>query len=193
MDRVLTFVTRPIGRALALTVALAIGLLVAPATTALLASAALAVFGMAGIRVRPTDDFMRNLIAQGLLDPSGGYLLNLVAKAANYVLVAPTAAGLGDPSGTVFTNRGAVGATTFTLPAVTQAMAGMFYDFLGFANQSITVIGPAGATVTFNNAAATSVAMSTAGGKIGGHIRAVCDGTNWYLFGDIVGVTYTVA
>jgi hypothetical protein len=42
----------------------------------------------------------------------------------------------------VFTNRGAVGAVTFTLPAAAPALAGVFYEFLGIADQSITVATP---------------------------------------------------
>jgi hypothetical protein len=82
---------------------------------------------------------------------------------------------------------------TFTLPVITAIMAGLWYEFDGVANQNIGVAAAAGTVVTFNNAAATSVTASTAGGKIGAHFRAVCDGTSWHVIGDAVGVTYTVA
>jgi hypothetical protein len=143
--------------------------------------------------VQTDSDLVRQLIAWGICDAAAGIQkLRVVAKAANYQLLAATAA-TGDSSGTVFTNRGAVGAVTFTLPAIVAQMAGHYYDFVGVANQTFTVAGAAGTVVTFNNVAATSVACSTAGGKIGAKIRAICDGTSWILVGDTVGGTYTVA
>lgn len=157
--------------------------------------------GLAGISGAPflfgtvqTDsDIVRQLIAWGLADAAAGVMkIRVVAKTANYQVLAATAAS-GDSSGTVFTTRGAGGAVTFTLPAIVAQMAGHYYDFVGVANQTFTVAGAAGTVVTFNNAAATSVACSTAGGKIGAKIRAICDGTSWILVGDVVGVTYTVA
>jgi hypothetical protein len=148
------------------------------------------VFGV-GI-VRPTEDIVRYLIAWGLLDLQGGLKLNLVVKTADYTVVAPTAT-LGDPSGTQFTTRGAGGAVNFTLPAPSVALIGCTYEFHNTVDQNMTVTAGAGKAVTFNNAAAASLAASTAGQKIGAHIKAVCDGTSWHLIGDRIGVTYTVA
>src|SRR5262245_10161847 len=124
-----------------------------------------------------TDDIVKYLIAWGLMDAAGGFKKGApVAKTGNYQIVAAT-----DPSGTVFTNRGAGAAVTFTLPVITPALAGVTYEFEGVADQNITVAGAAGSVVTFNNAAATSLAASTAGQKIGAHITAYCDGTSWFL------------
>jgi hypothetical protein len=135
------------------------------------------------------SDIIRQLVAWGVLDAKGGLLLRPpVAKTANYQIVVGT-----DASGTCFTTRGAAGAVTFTLPAVSAALAGYTYEFVGVANQNIGVAAAAGTVVTFNNAAATSVTASTAGGKIGAHFRAICDGTSWHVIGDTVGVAYTVA
>lgn len=146
------------------------------------------VLGMA-VKVDPTNDLIKLMAKLGFTDALGGIRAsNIVAKTADYVMAAAT-----DLSGTLFTNRGAAGAVTFTLPAITAALAQTYFDFVGVANQTFTVAAAAGTVVTFNNAAATSVACSTAGAKIGAHIRATCDGTSWHLNGDTVGVTYTVA
>lgn len=113
----------------------------------------------------------------------------VVAKTAAYTLNPARP----DMPGTIFTNRGAVGAVTFTLPAPNAGLTGAFFRFIGVADQTITVSAGAGKAVAFNNAAAASLAMSTGGQKIGGEIRATCDGTSWILEGVSVGVTYTVA
>jgi len=99
----------------------------------------------------------------------------------------------GDFSGSVFTTRGALGAVVFTLPNPTMALAECLYTFIGIADQNLTVAAPAGKVVAFNNAAATSLAATTAGQKIGAVIQAQCDGVSWILQGDTLGVAYTVA
>lgn len=150
-----------------------------------------AVFGALGQDA--TSDAVRVLASWGILDISGGVKRRIVAKVNNYQIVSPMTATGGDPSGTCFTTRGAAGAVTFTLPAITPNQAGVEYEFDGVANQNIGVAAAAGTVVTFNNAAATSVTASTAGGKIGAHFHAWCDGISWHVVGDAVGVTYTVA
>lgn len=106
---------------------------------------------------------------------------------------------LRDQPDTVFTNRGAAGAVTFTLPAPGAQYLGVRYTFRGVADQTITVAGnTAGDIVTLNDTAANSVAMSTAGQKIGGVIEAECIKTGdstykWSVQGLTVGVAYTVA
>jgi hypothetical protein len=137
-------------------------------------------------------DLLRLLIGIGLARSSDGNLypppLNVVAKLTSYT-IAPS-----DPCGTLFTNRGAVGAVTFTLPAPTAVAAGTYYDFLGVAGQNILVATAVADTlIAFNDAQADSVAISTAGALIGAHARAICDGTAWAYVGDTVGVTYTAA
>lgn len=150
------------------------------------------VFAMAA-DASASSDIVRQLIAWGLYDAAGGVKFRApVAKVNNYQILSP-ATGAGDASGTCFTTRGAAGAVTFTLPAVALNLMGVWYEFDGVANQNIGVAAAAGTIVTFNNAAATSVTASTAGGKIGAHFRAICDGTSWHVIGDAVGVTYTVA
>lgn len=117
-------------------------------------------------------------------------LSNIRAKTANYT-VDPTK----DRGATRFTNRGAVGAVTFTLPTLNNQpdYMGLWYEFQGVADQTFTVAAAAGKAVCFNNAAATSLACSTGGQKIGALIRAMWDGTSWHLTGEAVAVTYTVA
>lgn len=69
---------------------------------------------------------------------------------------------------TLFDNVGATGAITFTLPAIAN---GHLYGFRVQADQTITVTSAEGTNiVAFNNAAASSVAFSTGGQKIGGMV-----------------------
>lgn len=88
------------------------------------------------------------------------------------------------PSGTCFTNRGAVGNVIATLPILSDidAWRGYTYEFRGVADQSFAFsAATAGKAVALNNAACTSLAMQTAGQKIGGHLMAEWDGKSWCL------------
>lgn len=99
---------------------------------------------------------------------------NEVAKTADYTIVP------GD-NGTLFTNGGAAGAVVFTLPALKN---GYFFGFLVTADQSVTIASAAGDDiVTFNDAAADSLAFSTAGEKLGGHVDVFSNlaGDKWYV------------
>lgn len=83
-------------------------------------------------------------------------------------------------SGTVFTTRGASAAVTFTLPAVASG-SGCVFTFISAANFAMTVASAEGDNiVTFNDAAADSIALSTANEIIGGAIKIIGDGTVWY-------------
>lgn len=148
---------------------------------------ALSGLGALGL-VNVNSDSLRVLIKEGLLDAAGGPKRNIVAKTANYNINPAV-----DPSGTLFTNRGAGGAVNFTLPAATPALAGVWYEIDAVAGQNTAFVGTAGQIVTLNNAAATSVTASTAAQLIGAHMIAVCDGTSWHVIGDRIGATYTVA
>lgn len=118
----------------------------------------------------------------------------VVPKAASYTLIAPM-----DSAGTTFTNKGAVGAIVFTLPAAIRALLGYHYRFRVVADQTITVAPPVADTaLALNDTAADSVALSTGGQKLGGVIEAECieitDGVfQWAISGSSVGHTYTVA
>lgn len=140
----------------------------------------------------PLADALRFLCDQGLgtkvLQALFPPIMPVSAKTANYTILAS------DPCGTLFTNRGAAGAVSFTLPSPTLFKAGHYFDFVGIADQSITVVTlTADTLIGFNDIAADSVAMSTAGAKIGAHARVISDGTSWIFIGDTVGVTYTLA
>jgi hypothetical protein len=118
----------------------------------------------------------------------------IVGKAAAY---SPSFAT--DRSGTVITTRDGAGALTFTLPTPARAYLGFEFEFVNVRDQNMTVQGTtAGDLLTFNNAAASSVAASTAGQKIGARIRAICVEVTsgvfkWCTTGISVGHTFTVA
>lgn len=170
------------------------------APLAALAGGGLAVFGMA-IPNEPFADVIRQLAAWRVLDPMGGPIRRVIAKTANYVVLDPYTTTGGDPSGTIFTNRAATGTVVFTLPAPTRALAGVFYDFLGIADFTITVqTATADTLIAANDIAADSLSAQTAGQLIGAMIRVLCDGTSWVAMGltpgkgaDTTTTTYTVA
>jgi hypothetical protein len=117
----------------------------------------------------------------------------VLAKTANFTLDM-----VATKTGTRFSNRGAVGAVTMTLPTPptgVQSWDGYYVEFQGTADQTFTVAAAAGKAVCFNNAAATSLAASTGGQKIGAVIKAQWDAAagKWHLTGQGVGCTYTVA
>lgn len=157
--------------------------------TGLSSGLGLALFGT----MQTDSEFIRQLAAWGILDPAGGVILHVKAKTADYTILSGFGA-LGDPSGTIFTNRGAAGTVNFTLPAPVAQLAGTFYEFTGIADFTILVKTATPDTlVALNDIAADSVSMATAGLKIGGHMRVLCDGTQWVAYGDAVGITSTVA
>lgn len=94
-----------------------------------------------------------------------------VIKTTDYTVVAAD-------NGKLFTNEGAAGAVNFTLPTVA---AGYRFWFKSVADQNLTVTGAAGTVIALNNAAATSVAFSTASQKIGGGfmVESNAAGTKW--------------
>ena len=109
------------------------------------------------------------------------------AKTANHTIVK-------EDFGKLFTNRGATGAVTFTLPAVVPGFKSCYVEFYTLEAQDVTIAGTAGELVTFNDAAANSVAFSTAGDEIGNYAKAICDGTSWLIILGIEGaVVATVA
>ncbi len=97
------------------------------------------------------------------------------AKTSAYTVAFPS------DNGKILSNRGAVGAVTFTLPAVSAALTGSWCEFYVAAGQNVTVAGTAGQLTVFNNAGATSIAFSTAAELIGNALRADCDGTKWLI------------
>lgn len=122
--------------------------------------------------VDKTNDIIKYLIAWGLLDAAGGPKMNVVAKTANYTILSAS-----DPSGTVFTNRGAAGTIIYTLPAPSLALAGVYYDFLTIVAQIITVATATVDTLITDADAAADSLSTTA--RIGVALRVYCDGTSW--------------
>lgn len=103
-------------------------------------------------------------------------------------------------NGYQFITTGAAGAVNFTLPA--NPYQGLIYEFIGGANQNITVTAATGDTITtVNDLQADSVAASTASQLIGSRIRL--EGLNsgngtaangrWLATNMSVGTTMTVA
>lgn len=81
----------------------------------------------------------------------------------------------------VFDNLGAVGAVTFTLPAIAN---GYYFGFRVMAGQNVIVASAEGDNmIVFNDAAADSVAFQTGGQLIGGgfHIYSNSAGTAWIV------------
>lgn len=112
----------------------------------------------------------------------GGLKRRIVAKTANYTCTEAD-------NGTIFTDRGASGVVTFTLPAVATS-EGLEYRFFAISG-NLKVAGPADTLVVFNDAAADSIAFSTANEVIGAGLTAVCDGTSWLIFVNLGAETQT--
>lgn len=84
-------------------------------------------------------------------------------------------------SGKILTNRGASGSVTFTLPTVAAGFDGVDVTIMAVvAAQNVVIAAQtAGQIITFNDAAADSITISTASEIIGAAVRCVCDGTSW--------------
>lgn len=137
------------------------------------------VMDSAGTRWRLMSGVNGLFFADQAGNPVGSGLRKIAAKTADYTVT------LAD-NGTVFTNTGAAGAVNFTLPAV-AGNTGYHFEFFVTAGQTITITAPAGKLIAYNNAAATSLAFSTAAEKIGGMCEIVGDGSFWYA---IVGLGF---
>lgn len=101
-----------------------------------------------------------------------------VAKTASYTLL-PTDHDFR------FTNSGAAGAVTFTLPAIADVWDGWSADFSIVAGQTVTITAPSGKLVAGNNAGATSIAFSTASEKIGNSVTIYYDGNAAKYFAQV--------
>lgn len=84
--------------------------------------------------------------------------------------------------GKTFTNRGASGSVTITLPTASGDNAGGEIRVRVVADQTVVVNSATNdKIVIFNDAAADSVAWQTSGEKIGGGGMFESDGTNWFF------------
>jgi len=109
---------------------------------------------------------------------------NVVAKTANYTVTA-------SDKNTIFTNQGASGSVTFTLPTLAK---GLKYRFFAEAAQNLIVASAVADTlVVFNDAAADSIAFQTASEIIGGGIEVIAnaDATKWLVFVSLGAETQT--
>lgn len=77
-------------------------------------------------------------------------------------------------AGKVFTNLGAGGNILYTCQTAANFRPGDSFMILATAAGTVTVAFTAGQLVTFNNAAATSVALSTSSEIIGGSLTFIC-------------------
>ncbi len=116
------------------------------------------------------------------------YQQAIVAKTAAYTITAAE-------SGTLFTNRGATAAVTFTLPAVTGLPIGTKYSFYGVSAYGYTVAsnGSLDNIVSKNDVAADSITATTTSLMISAAVSVIWDGTAWLAKQESVGPTYTVA
>lgn len=78
-------------------------------------------------------------------------------------------------AGKSFSNVGASGAVTFTLPAAAKCSVGDDFYFMSCADQDFAVASAnAGELITFNDVAANSVTLSTSSEKAGGAFIVTC-------------------
>ncbi len=105
------------------------------------------------------------------------YQPKITAKVAAYTVTV-------EESGTIFTNRGATAAITFTLPAVTGIPIGVNYTFYGISATGFTVAsnGSLDNIVSANDAGADTLTATTTSLIIGASIRVIWDGTGWLSF-----------
>lgn len=111
--------------------------------------------------LRVTDDIVRSLITAGVLDALGGFKASDSATQPTNYTIDPAAVA----SNTLFTNRGASGVVTFTLPAPDIVLTGVRYEFLDVEGFRITVVGDQGSITSHK-------------------VRAHCDGYLWILIDD---------
>lgn len=106
----------------------------------------------------------------------GGWLKTVEAKTAAYTVVA-------SDCGKMFTNEGATGSVTFTLPAPAAELSGVSYEFVTVAAQAI-VIGVTGNDKLIVHADAAADTVTTAA-TIGQHFQVTCVGaTGWFVESD---------
>ncbi|MFH5805599.1 hypothetical protein [Alienimonas sp. DA493] len=139
------------------------------------------------------DDHARSVLARNGVIWDDGYAGGAfyptgdVAKTSDYTVTTAE-------NGTRFTNNGAAGAVVFTLPAIAN---GLTYGFLVLADQNVTVVSAEGDNIVVQgDAAADSVAFSTASEKVGGQVKLEAryvGATLKWLVTEMSGNTLTVA
>lgn len=128
----------------------------------------------------------------GAVSSTGGFdaprLESISAKTAAYTVL------LSD-WGKTFTTRGATAAVTFTLPAVTNATAGIWFRFYNVSAYGMVIAssGSSDNIVGRNDATADSLTCTTTSLMIGACIRVIWDGTGWLSLIESDGNTVAVA
>jgi hypothetical protein len=103
---------------------------------------------------------------------AGGWGQPVEAKTASYTVVA-------SDCGKLFTNRGASGSVTFTLPKSSPQLNGWWCEFATVAAQAIAIASaPADTLIVHGDATADSV---TTAATIGQHFKVICDGTGMFV------------
>lgn len=95
----------------------------------------------------------------------------VAVKTANYTIKA------GD-AGLLFSNRGAAGAVTFTLPAPAR---NIWFGFLKATQQNLVVQATGGAKI---NGGTANKAYNNVAAEVGGMTRLISDGTDWFVLGE---------
>ena len=108
---------------------------------------------------------------------SAAFFQNIEAKTADYAVLVTD-------NNTLFTTRGAGGAVTFTLPAVTDLPKGFDVTFYNVSASGLVVAsnGSSDNIVALNDAGADTLTATTTSLMIGVSIRVVWDGTGWLSF-----------
>lgn len=105
----------------------------------------------------------------------GGWAKPVVAKTAAYTV-------LESDCGKIFTNRGAAGSVTFTLPKSAPELAGWNCEFFTVAAQAIVIASnPVDTLIVHADALADTV---TTAATIGQHFTVICDGTGMMVVSD---------
>lgn len=119
--------------------------------------------------------------------PSVGYIQRQVNKTAAY-----TISPFVDKNSSVFTNSGASGSITFTLPTPNAALLGVSYQFHELTAQNVVISAPVADTlVAPGDAAADSAQL----GAVGAGVEVTCLRTStgayvWVVTGAVGTVTY---
>jgi hypothetical protein len=121
--------------------------------------------------------------------------INGLGALAAPVIEAKTAAYtvLPEDIGKIFTNRGASGSVTYTLPQLNRIQSGWNARFFVAAGQTIIVAAPANKLTTFNNATATSISFAQAGELIGNYVEIVYDGTTYLCLMGLTAEAVTIS
>lgn len=108
---------------------------------------------------------------------SQNLIRKIAAKTASYQIVPADI-------GTMFTNRGAAGSVTFTLPVVADIPTGWWCRFFVAANQAVVIAssGSSDNITTFNDLTADSITIDTSAERIGFGCELVWDGTGFDTF-----------